>query len=483
AQAETFRVSGVTAAATVVTEPVTVAEPECVVGDLESGRGLVDASLAEAFADLPDPYAPELEAAVFEFLPQLRDIREAARGGAISPWSVLGITIGRGLLRVAPAATLPPLVGNRPAPLNLQIGIVGASGRGKGVACSTVDYDSSTSQGWDARFKPPSGAALANLFVKHVKGEDGEITVEQVREAAWCDWSEVDSLTSTVKRGGNDLGSELRAAISGEELGTDPKMERHTPLKVAAMIYRILISMSVQYGEPAAPLMAERDGGTLQRTVWFGTADPGRYTEWVEGRTRWTQLSIQQRLPGDQQHFTVDRDIQREVWEAQSASIASDTGGDGLDGHRNLNRLKIAAWAAMIQHRGHIGAPEWDWAGAVMEHSDRIRAQLDASVRNLKVKQAREFGELDHERNKGKDGAAVREAARMEKLASSMAKKMATEVQAGNRPECFSANDVAMAMGTGPRRDNADKLIPMLVERGVWGSDGKRFWVLQQPLS
>ncbi|MFZ2241247.1 MAG: hypothetical protein WAV90_17175, partial [Gordonia amarae] len=484
-----FRVSGGAMPAPVInldgeaTDAVPVGEPaDPATGDAESvetSDSGNDSALAEAFAGLDDPYSPELEAAVFEFLPQLRAIRDAARRGAVSPWSVLGITIGRGLLRVSPSVVIPPLVGNSPAPLNLQIGIVGASGRGKGIAGGIVDYDTSVTQGWDAKFRPPSGAALANLFVAKVKGEDGEPRIEQIREAAWCDWSEVDSLTATLKRGGNDLAGELRAAISGAELGTDPKMEGQLPLKVAAMIYRILISFSVQYGEPAAPLMAERDGGTLQRTLWFGTADPRRLTERPRGVRAWAQLEIMSRLPQGQLSLTVDEAIHDEVWEAQSASIESDTGGDELGGHTHLNRLKIAAWAALIQQNAHIGAAEWDWAGAVMVHSDRIRARLDASVRNLKVSLARESGVLDHER---RSAEAIAAAIKWEKLIERLA-VWAADAEKGPKHKretgLFTASDVMRSAKRGePRRMHAHKLCAELVETGRWGSDGTYFWVL-----
>lgn len=437
-----------------------------------------DTALAKAFAELPDPYELELEELVFDFLPETKAIREAARSGAVSPWAVLGITIGRGLLRVAPEVLLPPLVGNSPAPLNLQIGVVGASGKGKGVSAEIVDYRASVDEGWDRPFRPPSGAALANLYVQLSKDDAGEPFIEQIRDAAWCDWSEVDSLTATIKRGGNDLGSELRVGISGGTLGTDPKGERQHPLKVAARSYRLVVTVSVQYGEPASPLMAERDGGTLQRTVWVGTADPRRLRKRPRGATAWAQLDIMQQLPPGQQQLTVDEAIHDEVWEAQSANIESDCAGDELGGHHNLNRLKIAAWAALIQHRHHIGAAEWEWAGSVMEHSRRIQARLDASVSTLKARWAREDGRLDHVRRTAQSTAA---AAAWEKTLASLARWAADPKKGPEHKKAsgrFTVSDVMRSAKSGEsRRINAAKLCSELVEGGVWGSDGTHFWV------
>lgn len=475
----TFRVSGATALAPVI--DIGTGAQEADMDTVETDADAEgDSALAEAFAALDDPYAPELEEAVFGFLPQTRAIRDAARNGAVSPWSVLGITIGRGLLRVSPSVVIPSLVGNSAAPLNLQIGIVGKSGRGKGIAGGIVDYDTATAQGWDQKFQPPSGAALANLFVAKVKGDDGEFRIEQIREAAWCDWSEVDTLTATTRRGGNDLAGQLRVAISGAELGTDPKGEGQLPLKVAAMVYRMLVSMSTQYGEPAAALMAERDGGTLQRTVWFGTSDPRRLAKRPRGVPAWAQLSILQKLPQGQLALTVDEEIHDEVWEAQSDSIKDDTGGDELGGHHYLNRLKLAAWAALIQFRSHIGRAEWDWAGAVMVHSDRIRARLDASVRNLKIAQAREFGELDTERREaGSTAAAVKFA----KLVDGLDQWGADHTKGPKHKKekgLFTLRDVQASAGsrTAGRYVHAEKLCAALVEAERWGSDGTYFWVL-----
>ncbi|BBY54175.1 hypothetical protein H7J07_06050 [Mycobacterium koreense] len=439
--------------------------------DSGDGDGRKEAvPLDELFAELPDPYDSELEARVFGFLPETQRIREAARGGAISPWSVLGITIGRGLLRVAPDVLIPPLVGNTPAVLNLQIGIVGASGKGKGASVGVVDYSASVDQGWDKRFKPPSGPALANLFVQLSRDDAGEPYIEQIRDAAWCDWPEVDSLTATVKRGGNDLGSELRSGITGEELGTDPKGERQHPLKVPARSYRLLVTVSVQYGEPAAPLMAERDGGTLQRTIWFGTADPGRYTTWDASRPTWTQLDIMAQLPPGQQQLTVDEDIRREVWEAQSASIDSDCAGDELGGHHNLNRLKLAAWAVLVQHRHHIDRAAWEWAGAVMTHSSRIQARLDASVKNLRRSQARESGELDHVRRTAQGEAAAKQ---WERLLDNLARW-------GHKQSAwFTVNDIRRsAKGGSERYRRAQELADELEARGVWRRDGMSYFPL-----
>ena len=182
--------------------------------------------------------------------------------------------------------------------------------------------------------------------------------------------------------------------------------------------------------------------------------------------------------PPDQQHLTVDETIHDEVWEAQSASIDNDTAGDELGGHHHLNRLKVAAWASMIQHRSHIGEAEWAWAGAVMEHSERIRRRLDASVESLKVKQAREAGTLDAERRGATDEAAAR---KWEKLLDSLAKWGADPGKGpAHKRETgwFTLSDVMRSAKSGePRRVHARKLADTLVERGLWSGDGTYYWV------
>ncbi|WP_396909836.1 bifunctional DNA primase/polymerase [Mycolicibacterium sp.] len=460
---------------------------------------------AEALADkrdpyrhLPDPCSAELEEAVFgdSRLPQVGRIRDVARAAAMSPWSTLGLSIGRGLLRVEPSVMVPDLVGGLPAPLNFQIGVVGASGRGKGAAHGLVDYDAGRMipnyESYDKKFMPPSGAALAGLFVERQKDDDGNVEVVQIRKAAWCDWSEVDTLTAQSGRGGNDLAPELRAAITGAELGTDPKKDGADPLKVDALSYRILVSFSTQYGKPAVSLMAERDGGTLQRTNWFSTTDPRSLTKRPRGPKPRAQIDIMRSLPvdhvekhpdGDREILTVDDDIWDEVWEAQANKIRFDRDVDELAGHQNLNRLRTAAWAALIQHKAHIGAFEWEWAGHVMEHSRRVRDRLEASVKGVAKAQAVENGSLDFDR---KNAAELAKAAHFEKLVTSLA-KWARDCREGRNAfgktngGRFTVRDIRASAkdAKAERYTRADELAAELLQRKLWDADATHYWSVE----
>ncbi|WP_217348779.1 bifunctional DNA primase/polymerase [Mycobacteroides abscessus] len=457
------------------------------------------AAEAEALADkrdpyrhLPDPCTEELEELVFgdPRLPQVGQIRTAARAAAMSPWSTLGLSIGRGLLRVRASVLVPDLVGGMPAPLNYQIGIVGASGRGKGAAHGLVIYDAGvlihTEESIDKKFMPPSGAALAGLFVARQKDDDGKVEVVPIREAAWCDWSEVDTLTAQSGRGGNDLASELRAAITGAELGTDPKKDGADPLKVEPLSYRILVSFSTQYGKPAMALMAERDGGTLQRTNWFSTSDPRSLSKRPRGPKPRAEIDIMRGLPtshvvkhpdGDRELLTVDDAIHDEVWEAQANKIRFDRDVDELAGHQNLNRLRTAAWAALIQHQAHIGAFEWEWAGHVMEHSRRVRDRLEASVKGLKKEQAQENGSLDFDR---KNAAELAKVAHTEALLTSLA-KWGRDVREGRNKfgksgPTFTLRDIQASAknAKSERYTRAAELATELCMRQLWVCEGER---------
>ncbi|WP_280498546.1 bifunctional DNA primase/polymerase [Nocardia farcinica] len=457
------------------------------------------AAEAEALADkrdpyrhLPDPCTEELEELVFgdPRLPQVGQIRTAARAAAMSPWSTLGLSIGRGLLRVRASVLVPDLVGGMPAPLNYQIGTVGASGRGKGAAHGLVIYDAGvlihTEESIDKKFMPPSGAALAGLFVARQKDDDGNVEVVPIREAAWCDWSEVDTLTAQSGRGGNDLASELRAAITGAELGTDPKKDGADPLKVEPLSYRILVSFSTQYGKPAMALMAERDGGTLQRTNWFSTTDPRSLNKRPRGPKPRAEIDIMRGLPtshvvkhpdGDRELLTVDDAIHDEVWEAQAEKIRFDRDVDELAGHQNLNRLRTAAWAALIQHKAHIGAFEWEWAGHVMEHSRRVRDRLEASVKGLKKDLAVENGNLDFDR---KNAAELAKVAHTEALLTSLA-KWGRDVREGRNKfgksgPTFTLRDIQASAknAKSERYTRAAELATELCMRQLWVCEGER---------
>lgn len=473
-------------------------DPDPVMTPEEKAAAEAEAA-AEALADkrdpyrhLPDPCSVDLEEKVFgdPRLPQVGQIRTVARAAAMSPWSTLGLSIGRGLLRVRSHVMFPPLVGGTPAPLNFQLGIVGASGRGKGAAHGLVTFDArwegtlATEESIDKKFMPPSGAALAGLFVAREKDDDGNVEVVPIREAAWCDWSEVDTLTAQSGRGGNDLASELRASITGAELGTDPKKDGADPIKVDALSYRILVSFSTQYGKPAAGLLAEKDGGTLQRTAWFSTTDPRSLTKRPRGVTPTVDLTIMRDLPdshtqthpdGDRAILTVDEDIWDIVWEAQAAKIRHDRDVDELGGHENLTRLRIAAWAALTRHQPHIGAFEWEWAGYVMEHSRRVRARLEASVNGLKKAQAVENGQLDFDR---KNAAEVAKVAHTEKLLAALA-KWGRDVREGRNAfgksgPTFTLRDIQASAKSrsSERYKRASELAAELCQRDLWVLEG-----------
>lgn len=481
ATVETGRVAGGTPAAPTIEipgeQPDGCPRPADTAGSVPSGsdstgegesRAVPPDNIDELFANLADPYDPQLEAAVFDFLPQTQLIRDRARATRVSPWAVLGTTIARGLLRVSPGTMLPPLVGSGAAPLNLQLGIVGPSGKGKDAARHVVGYTATVDEGWDQIFCPPSGAALASLFVDWLPNADGKLERTQIREAAWCDWSEVDTLTVTAKRGGNDLSSQLRVAISGGRLGSDPKMERKAPITVDPLTYRIVVSFSVQYGQPAEALLAEKDGGTLQRTLWMGASDPlapRKRPAKPEG-----QLDILAHLSHAQPWLTVDSDVAEEIDEARWSYLSRDGGEDTREGHRGLITLRVAAWAALVQGREQITMREWSWASQVMVHSDRVYARIVASVRGLKSDAAKEQGELDLVRRQATETAA---SAHTEKLLDGLA------AWGAGRTGTFTMRDIKRSVSTRDARyRRAQELSDELVARGVWGRDGNHYWPL-----
>ncbi len=426
----------------------------------------IRADISARFAQLPSPYEQELEDRVFDFSPQTQLIRDRARATRVSPWAALGTTILRGLLRVSSGVALPPLVGSGPAPLNMQLGIVGLSGKGKDIARHVVGYTATVDQGWDAIFCPPSGASLASLYVDWLPNADGKLERTQIRDAAWCDWSEVDTLTVTAKRGGNDLASQLRVAISGGRLGTDPKMERKQPITVEPNTYRIGVSFSVQYGQPTEALLAERDGGTLQRTLWTGAADP------LAPRTRPAkpqgQLDILTHLTHGQPWLSVDSEVAEAIDEARWGYLSRDGDEDTREGHRSLICLRVAAWAALVRNSAQVTMAEWRWAEAVLTHSDRVYSRIVVSVRGLKRRDATEKGVLLHVQREAEAAAA---AAQTEKLLDSL-------TAWGARQDApFTVNAIKRATKTkGARWLRAQELADELVIREQWRRDGNRYW-------
>lgn len=334
------------------------------------------------------PYAPELMAQVFDHSTITKHIHAEAKILMISPWSLLGTCLGQAAIATPYDVVIPPIVGKAASVNPLMVG-VGASGSGKGISTAPVtawpdddpfNLDDGEQLLSDAftPLTPGSGEGISALYRENrtVPGIDGKgkITVPVViRRAAWISFPEVDQIAAISSRVGSTAMAEIRKAWSGEPLGTMTKVKANQ-LMVPAHSYRAVISVSAQPLR-CGPLLAEEAGGTLQRVLWLSADDP-------DLELRDEAPSTLDVVPPDfrrgplmtpgPRYFEVDPAVRLEIRKDRAEGKWKGT----EDSHRNLVRLKVAAAGAVLHGSDTIGPDIWAWAGAVVEHSVRVRASV-----------------------------------------------------------------------------------------------------------
>ncbi|WP_370180427.1 bifunctional DNA primase/polymerase [Rhodococcus wratislaviensis] len=366
--------------------------------------------VAEAVLDVPvtstDPHDPELMRQVFEFSPVTAHILEQARIRLVGPWSALLVALAHATVLTPWWVRLPAIVGGD-ASINSLVALVGGSGAGKGISAggggkpilswprdpSVDDGLIDAGQTVDDALTPitvGSGEALATLFrdwrkVPHTDEDTGKVTerlkLVTIRRAAWVDFSEIDQVTALMRRESSTLSSELRKLWDGKALGVHTKsVERRS--EVAAFTYRAAVTFGVQ-PERAEPLLAGEDGGLPQRLVWVSTSDPAVPDE-DDGVPDTLPIPAPSwKRTGDDEYvyMGVTEAVRKQI-RADRRAVQREAAGalTGIDAHRNLVRLKLAAAVAVLHGRADVSDDDWELAGLLLEHSDRVRAAVRKSI-------------------------------------------------------------------------------------------------------
>jgi hypothetical protein len=307
---------------------------------------------------------------------QLKLIYQWARASYVAPWALLYAILLRAVATTGPHVMLP----GPPAPASLNMGVVlvGRSGSGKGVA------DKLSRVLWPADIHEEglgSGQGVAELF-KEQKDPEDRIT------RALITVSEIDHLAALNAGQGNNTRAALKAALTGDRLGSKGASFA-TTRSVPADSYRMCLSISAQFGHTAV-LMDDVTGGTPQRLLWAPVTDPempdelGPTPDHVleTALPSWTQSGAQvlmQYGPPEIREYI------------NAGLLANGRGnGDAIDGHRTLARLKVAAALAILGHRMVVSAGDWDLSEAIMAKSDATRnlvLEYDRQAARAKVRE------------------------------------------------------------------------------------------------
>ncbi|QOW00487.1 hypothetical protein [Rhodococcus pyridinivorans] len=371
-----------------------------------------------------DPHDPALEEAVFGYSEITRHIRAYARYALISPWTALLAELARVALLTPWYVRLPALVGGSPASLNTITAFVGESGAGKSVSTGGSGALVLEPHADDRpyMFLPGediedvltaravgSGPAVARLYVRtekrpHPSDPKQQITeIVQHRRSVWLAWSEVDTFLALLNHKAATISADERIKWDGGLLGATVKTE-HLNLTVEPGTYRGVTTVNIQPAR-ATEILALRDGGFTQRVVWCSADDPNAPEEDDESEVprlpvhlpAWHTADRQLNPPPGSDHppveFTVADAVRAEIRRARRAQTRRAPDALlGIDAHRNLCRLKVAALIAAMHGCRHVGEDVWALAGRIMDHSDRVRGGVEALLRERTRAAHRERG-------------------------------------------------------------------------------------------
>ncbi|WP_460358983.1 hypothetical protein [Mycobacterium sp. ZZG] len=306
---------------------------------------------------------------------QLKLIYQWARASYVAPWALLYAVLLRAIATTGPHVMLP----GPPAPASLNMGVVlvGRSGAGKGVT------DKLSRVVWPADIHEEglgSGQGIAELF-KEQKNPEDRIT------RALITVSEIDHLAALNAGQGNNTRAALKAALTGDRLGSKGA-SLATTRAVPADSYRMCLSISAQFGHTAV-LMDDVSGGTPQRLAWAPVTDPEMPDEPGPIPDRVLDTAVPSwALAGPQVLMQYGPPEIRAYINA--GLLANGRGlGEAIDGHRTLTRLKVAAALAVLDHRMVVSAGDWELSEAIMAKSDDTRnsvLEYDRQAARAKVR-------------------------------------------------------------------------------------------------
>lgn len=339
----------------------------------------------------------------------LHRIRWLARERRVSPWATLGAVLALASCRIGPHVVLPPIVGGV-ASLNLLVGLVGPSGKGKGAATAVATEfldvqgrfmveEVGTSQGIDSSFT-------------ETPAKSGPV---QFNDVAFFYVPEIDTVKAHAEMAGSSLLPTLRKMWSGEALGAKyAAKERRRPVRAHA--YRASVVAGIQ-PKRSGVLLHDEDGGTPQRWLWLPVTDPAaiRRTDrlipppyscapptldfdvWVpQGEQRGekdepVQVEVQPRY-----EIPVCQIAQDAIIDARELNLISDEAS--MDSHSLLTRLKVAALLAFLDRRMEVTEDDWQLAEPIMWTSNLTRAECQRAL---------EEAEEEENRRKGRGRAMV----------------------------------------------------------------------------
>lgn len=359
---------------------------------------------AQATSETPDePADGLLPEAFWDSHEVLRDIRSAAGSRMLRPEPVLVACLVIASSCVSPYYVLPPVIG-APASLNLFALLYGASGMGKSTSLSTArELLGVPTERWDHEMwqlgvrgldvaglytvRLGSGEGIAHAFAERVSTTDTSgpkpktITrLMRVRDHALIADAEGSALAAHQSRSGATIGPVLLSAFSGEALlsayskrGADNAVD----FDLEPLSYRLGMLLGIQ-PDIAGHYLEQAGVGWPQRLLWTTVHGPlADAPERPLHRLDWKRPPD----PVDRVQISVASSIGVELRDAMRAY--RETGGDPLDSHAGLLKLKVAAALHVLLNPGQAPAvtlTDWEMAGQLVAASGQVRDQARRHV-------------------------------------------------------------------------------------------------------
>ena len=301
--------------------------------------------------------------------PVLGHIRQAADSRRCGADGVLAVVACRLMALVDYRWRIPAIV-SAPASLNLMCGLVAPPGIGKSSTNTTAGELLPFPIDLNIAYRPiGSGEGIAATYV----GTDGnKADGELLHRSAMFYCDEGSAFAKLDVRVGSLFASELRKAAHGAMIGQQ-NGNKATTRRVDAHQYRLAFVIGFQPTN-AGPFIANDSEGTPQRLIWATPFDPEHVPPPGE-RPAWPgQLHIKPSTPSGDCFVSFTDDIRNDVdWSDYARKIGDTTESATLDGHRDLERLRLAVVLATLD--GRIGkvtdddyemAQQWSSASAAL---------------------------------------------------------------------------------------------------------------------
>jgi hypothetical protein len=376
-----------------------------------------------AAPESPAPPATWLPDDFWESKPWLSAIRQAAWGAQRCPEAILGAVLATYAVGLPSSIKVEALVGGNESPLNTYVALVGKSGSGKtgaiGLAMQLLGVRDSQDHRYGVSLRSGEGLITAAIAEPAKRDKQGLELPAVFRRGVLVEFDEGKALAQQSDRSGSTMLSYLLTAWSGRHGsrvgGTKAAGDESFP----ADMVRICAVMGIQLGVAGSLFTGEaRDQGFPGRLLYFGMNNLGDRS--LRSRGKPPELGLPFYYP-EQGREIGAMTFPSEVEEAVSEwdYLRNTEGGDVIDGHRMLLRMRTACVLALMDRHAQVDLVHWELAGEIERHSLAMRSSLLAGISRSVEERAHAAGRIDAVREQGRLSATH------ERLAQRLARGLA----------------------------------------------------------